>query len=57
VEDEETVELLQSWGCGFVQGHFFSPPVAASVIRTGPWGSATTDSRVTSPAATPPSWA
>lgn len=57
VEDEATVDLLRSWGCGFVQGHFFSPPVSAAVIRTGPWGSVRTDAQITSSAATPPSWA
>jgi EAL domain-containing protein (putative c-di-GMP-specific phosphodiesterase class I) len=35
VEDKATVDLLKSYGCGFAQGHYYSPPVPAEAIRLG----------------------
>ncbi|GLP78949.1 putative bifunctional diguanylate cyclase/phosphodiesterase [Mycobacterium antarcticum] len=35
IENEATAELLKSFGCGFAQGHYFSPPVPAQAIRLG----------------------
>lgn len=40
VENQETAELLTSYGCGFAQGHFFSVPVPARAVRLGEWSSA-----------------
>jgi diguanylate cyclase (GGDEF)-like protein len=42
VEDKATAELLTSFGCGFAQGHYFSPPVPAQAIRLDLWRSAPT---------------
>jgi diguanylate cyclase (GGDEF)-like protein len=38
VEDAGTASLLRDYGCDVVQGHYFSPPVPASSIRPGIWG-------------------
>jgi diguanylate cyclase (GGDEF)-like protein len=57
VEDKATADLLRSYGCAQVQGHYFSPPVPAQAIRLGVWGATPADSRITPPAATRPSWA
>ncbi|MCW2730842.1 MAG: morA [Mycobacterium sp.] len=57
VEDKATAELLKSYGCGFGQGHYFSPPVPAQAIRLG-IGLATPDDGPLMPTeATRPSWA
>jgi diguanylate cyclase (GGDEF)-like protein len=51
VQDKATAERLKKYGCGFVQGHYFSPPVPARAIHLGVWGSELADGRIT-PAAT-----
>ena len=35
VEDQATADRLKDFGCGYVQGHAFSPPVSAEAIRSG----------------------
>jgi diguanylate cyclase (GGDEF)-like protein len=57
VENRDTAELLESYGCGFAQGHYFSMPVPAQAIRLGIWGATPDDADVTPSAATPPFWA
>ena len=39
VENAETADRLREYGCEYVQGHYFSPPVPAAAIRLGIWGS------------------
>lgn len=39
VEDKATAERLKEYGCGYAQGHYFSPPVPAQAISLGVWGS------------------
>jgi EAL domain-containing protein (putative c-di-GMP-specific phosphodiesterase class I) len=55
VENKATAERLKEFGCGFVQGHYFSPPVPAQAIQLGIWGSELTDTRIRPAAATRPS--
>jgi diguanylate cyclase len=47
VEDKATADRLKEYGCGYVQGHYFSPPVPAEAVRLGVWGSALVDARIT----------
>jgi hypothetical protein len=47
--------LLKEYGCGFVQGHYFSPPVPARAIHLGVWGSELADARIRPAVATRPS--
>jgi EAL domain-containing protein (putative c-di-GMP-specific phosphodiesterase class I) len=47
VEDKATADRLKEYGCAFVQGNYFSPPVPAESVRLGVWGSALVDARVT----------
>jgi diguanylate cyclase (GGDEF)-like protein len=49
VEDAATAAMLRSCGCGYGQGHYFSPPVPAQAIRMG--------IGITPSGATRPSWA
>ncbi len=56
VEDAATADLLTSWGCGFAQGYYFSPPVPAAAVGLGV-GPRQRDGRVTPSVATRPSWA
>ncbi len=55
VEDMATADRLKEYGCGYVQGHYFSPPVPAEAVRLGVRGSALVDARITRAATTPPS--
>jgi diguanylate cyclase (GGDEF)-like protein len=55
VEDKATADRLKEFGCGYVQGHYFSPPVPAEAVRLGVWGSALVDARITQTATTRPS--
>jgi diguanylate cyclase (GGDEF)-like protein len=55
VGDRATAERLKEYGCAYVQGHYFSPPVSAKAIRLGVLGAALVDSRITATAATRPS--
>jgi diguanylate cyclase (GGDEF)-like protein len=55
VGDRATAERLKEYGCAYVQGHYFSPPVSAKAIRLGVLGSALVDSRITATAAIRPS--
>ena len=55
VEDKATADRLKEYGCGYVQGHYFSPPVPAEAVRLGVWGSALVDARITQTATTRPS--
>jgi diguanylate cyclase (GGDEF)-like protein len=55
VENEATADLLRSYGCGFVQGFFFSPPVPAQTIQPGIWGSTVVDLEITPTATAGPS--
>ena len=55
VGDKATAERLKEYGCGFVQGHYFSPPVPARAIHLGVWGAELADGRITPTAATRPS--
>jgi diguanylate cyclase (GGDEF)-like protein len=55
VEDKATADRLKEYGCGYVQGHYFSPPVPAEAVRLGVWGSALVDARITRAATTRPS--
>jgi EAL domain-containing protein (putative c-di-GMP-specific phosphodiesterase class I) len=57
VEDKATAELLESYGCGFGQGHYFSPPVPAQAIRLGIGLATPDDSPLMPTEATRPSWA
>lgn len=45
VEDAGTAQRLREYGCGYAQGHYFSPPVPTAAIRLGIWGSKLTDIR------------
>jgi diguanylate cyclase (GGDEF)-like protein len=52
VENAETADRLREYGCQVAQGHYFSPPVPARVIRLGIWGAPTmTDSSPAGPSA------
>jgi len=55
VQDKATAERLKKYGCGFVQGHYFSPPVPARAIHLGVWGSELADGQITPAATTRPS--
>ncbi|HYO02091.1 MAG TPA: EAL domain-containing protein [Mycobacterium sp.] len=57
VENKAAADLLKSFGCGFAEGHYFSPPVPAQAIRLGIGISKPADAPVTRSAATRPSWA
>jgi diguanylate cyclase (GGDEF)-like protein len=58
VEDKETAALLTSYGCGFAQGHFFSPPLPAQAIRLGIGiDISPADGSIMASEATRPSWA
>ena len=57
VENRATARRLKEYGCGFAQGHYFSPPVPAKAIRLGVCGSRPVDGRITPIATTRPSWA
>jgi diguanylate cyclase (GGDEF)-like protein len=57
VEDEATADLLTSYGCGFGQGHYFSPPVPAQAIMLGVGLTGPSAAGVRPSAATRPSWA
>jgi diguanylate cyclase (GGDEF)-like protein len=46
VENAETADRLREYGCEYVQGHYFSPPVPAAAIRLGIWGSPLGHSRI-----------
>ena len=46
VEDKATADRLKEYGCGFVQGHYFSAPVPAEAVRLGVWGSAPSIARI-----------
>lgn len=57
VEDKATAELLKTYGCGFAQGHYFSPPVPAQAISLGIGLAMPTDVPLSASEATRPSWA
>ena len=55
VEDKATEDRLREYGCGFVQGHYFSAPVPAEAIRPRIWGPEPTETRITPAVTTRPS--
>jgi diguanylate cyclase len=54
VEDRATADLLNTYGCGYAQGHYFSRPVSAEAITNC---MAPAAPAVTAKTATRPSWA